>query len=159
MLIDFPRLTAACLALMLGACASAPAPVPAPPPETVSVAPAPEEPRSNKYERQLQQAMVAAHPRSGDMARARTLLETLLAATDDEARPLHTYARTLQEQLAERQRLDGVNARLAQQLERSGAQLKDSQQRADDLQRKIDALTEIERSPLPARIPSRGLPR
>lgn len=98
----------------------------------------------------LQQAMQAAHPRTGNPARAKALLEALLADTDD------AYARTLLEQINERQRLDAVNQRLTQQLERATQQTKDSQQRADDLQRKIDALADIERTP-PARAPKRAL--
>jgi septal ring factor EnvC (AmiA/AmiB activator) len=58
-------------------------------------------------------------------------------------------ARQLQEQTAERQRLETVVQRLTQQLERSNQQLKDSQRQAELLQQKLDALAEIERS-LPA---------
>ena len=140
------------LALALGACASPPKPS-LPPSQPVPV-----EPRSNAAERQLQQAMQAAHPRTGNPARARTLLEALLAAGDDASRALHPYARALLDQLAERQRLDAANLRLTQQLERTGQQLKDSQQRGEDLQRKVDALADIERT-MPARAPTRAVPR
>ena len=138
------------LALGVGACASTPKPSPTPP--------APAEPRSDAAERQLLLAIQAAHPRTGNPARARALLEALLAAGDDASRALHPYARALLEQLAERQRLDAANLRLTQQLERTGQQLKDSQQRSEDLQRKVDALADIERT-LPARAPTRAAPR
>ncbi len=58
-------------------------------------------------------------------------------------------AHQLQEQTAERQRLETVVQRLTQQLERSNQQLKDSQRQAELLQQKLEALAEIERS-LPA---------
>ena len=138
------------LALGVGACASTPKPSPTPP--------APVEPRSDAAERQLLLAIQAAHPRTGNPARARALLEALLAAGDDASRALHPYARALLDQLAERQRLDAANLRLTQQLERTGQQLKDSQQRSEDLQRKVDALADIERT-LPARAPTRAAPR
>lgn len=99
----------------------------------------------------LQQAMQAAHPRTGNAARAKAMLETLLAATDDASRAQHPYARTLLDQINERQRL-------AQLAERTNQQLKDSQLRTDELQRKIDALADIERTP-PARTPKRALAR
>lgn len=145
-----PRSMIIVLALALGACASPPKASPPPP--------VPVEPRSNAAERQLQQAIQAAHPRTGNPARARTLLEALLAAGDDASRALHPYARALLDQLTERQRLDAANLRLTQQLERTGQQLKDSQQRGEDLQRKVDALADIERT-LPARAPTRAVPR
>lgn len=116
-------------------------------------------------ERQLQRAMQAAHPRSGSASRARSLLEGLLAAEDEASRALHPFARALLDQLIERQRLGQVNERLEQQLERSAQQLAESEQHAEALQRKLDALAEIERSlpprpvtPLPLQAPPRGLP-
>ncbi|MFH1813435.1 MAG: hypothetical protein ABIF28_04610 [Pseudomonadota bacterium] len=99
----------------------------------------------------LQQAMKAAHPRTGNAARAKALLETLLATTDDASRAQHPYARSLLDQINERQRL-------VQQAERTSQQLKDSQLRNDELQRKIDALADIERTP-PVRAPKRALAR
>ncbi|MDP3874500.1 MAG: hypothetical protein Q8Q80_17705 [Methyloversatilis sp.] len=99
----------------------------------------------------LQQAMQAAHPRTGNAARAKALLETLLATTDDASRAQHPYARSLLDQINERQRL-------VQQAERTSQQLKDSQLRNDELQRKIDALADIERTP-PVRAPKRALAR
>lgn len=110
----------------------------------------------------LQPVLQAAHPRTGNAARARTLLESHLAARDDASRALHPallpYARALLDQIIERQRLDAANVRLTQQLERSGQQLKDSQQLNEDLQRKIDALADIELG-TPARPPNRSIKR
>jgi hypothetical protein len=94
----------------------------------------------------------------GNAARARTLLEAHLAARDEASRALLPYARTLLDQIIERQRLDVANVRLTQQLERSGQQLKDSQQLNEDLQRKIDALADIELG-TPARPPKRSIKR
>lgn len=99
----------------------------------------------------LQQAMQAAHPRTGNAARAKAMLETLLAATDDASRAQHPYARTLLDQINERQRL-------VQLAERTNQQLKDSQLRTEELQRKIDKLAEIERTPA-SRTPKRALAR
>ncbi|MCQ9378785.1 hypothetical protein [Methyloversatilis sp. XJ19-49] len=106
----------------------------------------------------LSQVLPAAHPRTGNAARAKALLETLLAATDDASRAQHPYARTLLDQINERQRLDAANQRLLLQAERHARQLKDSQLRTDELQRKIDALADIERTP-PSRTPKRALAR
>jgi hypothetical protein len=99
----------------------------------------------------LSEALPAAHPRTGNAARAKPLLEKLLAATDDASRAQHRYARTLLDQINERQRL-------LQQAERHAQQLKDSQLRTEELQRKIDALADIERTPS-TRAPKRSLNR
>lgn len=136
------------LAALLCGCAATPAaPASAPdtatPPSASSAQPDDSSP--------LQQAMQAAHPRTGNAARAKALLETLLGATDDVSRAQHPYARTLLEQINERQRL-------AQLAERTNQRLKDSQLRTDELQRKIDALADIERTP-PVRTPKRALAR
>ena len=106
----------------------------------------------------LQQAMRAAQPRQSKLQRARSLLEKLLAAEDPDSRALHPYARTLLQQIDERQRLTGLNERLSRQLARSEGALKDSTERNGTLQQKIDALTEIERSLAP-RTPAPTLPR
>ncbi len=148
-------LAAAALAALAG-CAT-PTPAPRQPPER----PSPQQ----SAERQLQRAMQAAHPRSGNTSRARSLLEGLLAADDEASRALHPYARTLLDQLNERQRLGQLNERLEQQLERSAHQLAESELHAEGLQRKLDALAEIERSlsprpatALPLQAPPRGAP-
>ncbi len=145
------RASCLCAAAALAGCASVPPP--ATPVESAAPAAAATEPTPS-----LLPALQAAHPRTGNPARARALLEALLAANDDASRALHPYARTLLEQIAERQRLDAANVRLAQQLERSSQQLRDSQQLAEDLQRKIDALAEIERRSS-VRAPKRALAR
>lgn len=106
----------------------------------------------------LQQAVQAAHPRTGNAVRARTLLEAHLAARDEASRAVHPYARALLDQIIDRQRLDAANVRLTQQLERSEQQLKDSQKLNEDLQRKIDALTDIELG-TPVRPPKRSIKR
>ncbi|MDY0056409.1 MAG: hypothetical protein RBS46_08945 [Methyloversatilis sp.] len=156
--VRLTRLTLIVLALSLAACTGA-RPAPSAPATADAPQPAAHATHANPAERQLQQAMQAAQPRGGNLTRARTQLEALVASTDDEARALQPYAKSLLEQVVERQRLDAANVKLTQQLERSSQQLKDSQARADELQRKLDALADIERSLPPARIPSRGVPR
>jgi len=137
------------LAVLLSGCAATSTPpiseVPGPAPVPPEARPQPVEPSP------LQQAMQAAHPRTGNAVRAKAMLETLLAATDDASRAQHAYARTLLDQINERQRL-------VQLAERTNQQLKDSQLRTDELQRKIDALADIERTS-PARTPKRALAR
>lgn len=104
-------------------------------------------------QRQLHEALLAAHPRIANLARARALLEGVLANRSADARAVHALARLLLAQVQERQRLDAANERLTQQLEHTGQQLKETRQLGEDLQRKLDALTEIERS-LPAARPA-----
>lgn len=98
----------------------------------------------------LRQALLAAHPQAPNLARARGLLENLLASQSEEARALHPLAHVVLEQIGERQRLEAQAQRLGQQVERSAQQLKEAQQLGSELQAKLDALTEIERS-LPTR--------
>lgn len=151
------RLFALLLPLALTACAGG---RPAPSPEAVAQPTAAQpEALMSDAERQLLQALQAAQPRGGNPARARTLLDALLAAQDDASKAVHPHARALLDLLNERQRLDAANQKLTQQLERSSQQAKDSQARADELQRKLDALADIERSLPGARVPSRGVPR
>jgi len=76
---------------------------------------------------------------AGDLGKAQSVLEILLKSNDEAARALHPLARLLAEQLAERQRLEN-------QIERQGAQLKESQRKVQELQEKIERLAEIERS-------------
>lgn len=108
-------------------------------------------------QRQVHEALLAAHPRIANLARARSLLEGVLAQRSADARALHALARLLLAQVQERQRLDVANERLTQQLERTGQQLKETRQLGEELQRKLDALTEIERS-LPAARPATPAP-
>lgn len=155
-------------ALLLSACVSTPPSPPAgiareesrPQAGTEAVSAAGEDSaRAREAERRLFQAMQSTQPKGGQLARARSQLEAFLALDDADARTLHPYARALLEQVIERQRLDAANTRLTQQLERSAQQLKDSQARADELQRKLDALADIERSLPGSRAPARGVAR
>lgn len=132
------------LTFTLAACASVKSPPHAAPVDAEDASSA-----DGGAEHRFRQAVRAAQPRGGNLSRARSLLESLLASNDDDARALHPYAKAMLDQLIERQRLDAANRKLAQQLERTGVQLKYSQARADELQGKLDALADIERS-LPA---------
>lgn len=117
---------------------------------------APESATQQSATARLQRAIQLAQPRQSNLGRARTLLDGILAANDEEARSVHVYARALLDQINERQRLTANNERLTQQLDGSARQLREIQQQRDDIQRKLDALAEIERSlsprsaPLPA---------
>lgn len=93
---------------------------------------------------QVRLAILAAHPRGqNDLARALAHLEPVLKSTDPAAVSLHPLARLLTDQYSERQKLE-------RQAETASQQLKDTQRRAGELQEKLDALTDIERS-LPTR--------
>ena len=78
-----------------------------------------------------------------DLYRALALLEAVLKSGDPAAASLHPLARTLANQYQERLKLEMQNEKLAQQL-------KESQRRSGELQEKLDALADIERS-LPVR--------
>ncbi len=92
---------------------------------------------------QLRQAMVIGHPRGqADTAKALALAEQVLRANEPAALELHGLARLLADQYSERLRLEGL-------LERQGAQLKDSQRKAQELQEKLDGLADIERTLMP----------
>lgn len=95
--------------------------------------------QSTTPEAQMRLALLHAQTKGGDVARAQTLLDSLLKSNSSEARSLQPMARLLAEQLAERQRLES-------QLERQGVLLKESQRKVQELQEKIDRLAEIERS-------------
>lgn len=89
---------------------------------------------------QLRQAMLFGMPRTTtDLPRALALLESIQRSPAPEAVSLYPLARLLSMQYAERIKLDAQNDRLAQQL-------KESQRKRDELQEKIDALADIERS-------------
>lgn len=106
-------------------------------------------------EHQMQLALLALHPRSLNLARARAHLDTILSGEDAEARRLQALARMLLEHIGERTRLEALNDRLTQQLEQSNQKAAEVQALADTLQQKLDALAEIERN-LPARPPGAG---
>lgn len=112
--------------------------------------------KAGSAEIQLRQALLAAHPLAPNLGRARSLLDGVLATQSAEARALQPLAHTLLEQLTERQHLEATAQRAAQASERSAQQLKDAQLINTELQGKLDALAEIERS-LPAR-PSPSAP-
>ncbi|WP_313952954.1 permease [Accumulibacter sp.] len=92
----------------------------------------------------LRLAMVLGLPQGPvDLVRAQGFLEGVLKANDPAAASLHPLARALANQYQERLKLETQNEKLAQQL-------KESQRRSAELQDKLDALSDIERS-LPAR--------
>lgn len=100
---------------------------------------------------QMKQVMLLSHPQgNNNLQRAQSLLEAINGSEKPDAVALQPLARLLAEQLQERVRLENTADRLTQQLERTGQQLKDAQKQSDQLQEKLDALTEIERT-LPAR--------
>lgn len=89
---------------------------------------------------QMRQAMVLGQPRFPiDLGRALGLLDVVLKLTNPSAVDLHPLARLLAEQYSERLKLE-------MQLDKVNQQLKDSQRRADELQEKLNALADIERS-------------
>lgn len=93
---------------------------------------------------QVRLAMIYLHPRGpGDTSRALSLLESVLKANDPYAATLHPLARLLADQCQERLRNDAQTEKLNQQA-------REAQRRGDQLQEKLDALADIERS-LPAR--------
>jgi len=93
---------------------------------------------------QVRLAMLLGHVRGPmDLFRALALLESVLKSSDPAAASLHPLARTLANQYQERLKLEMQNEKLAQQL-------KESQRRSGELQEKLDALADIERS-LPVR--------
>lgn len=101
----------------------------------------------------VQQALLLSRPPGGNLARALTLLDSVLDSEQVEAQALKPVTHLLADQLLERQRLEATNERLTHQLERTGQQLKESQRQADKLREKLEALAEIERT-LPARPPA-----
>ena len=101
----------------------------------------------------MQRALLHSRPPGGNIARAIALFDAVMASDHPDAPALQPLARLLADQLLERRRLEAVNDRLLLQLERTGQQVKDSQRQVDQLQEKLDALTEIERT-LPARPPA-----
>lgn len=89
---------------------------------------------------QIRQAMLLGHPRTAqDSGRALVLLDGLLKSSDPAAIELQPLARLLADQYQERQRLES-------QVDRQGGQLKESQRKAQELQEKLDSLTDIERT-------------
>lgn len=95
----------------------------------------------------LRMAMVLGQPRTpANLARAQNLLAGILKSNEANANSLHPLARLLATHYGERQKLEQQNARLTTQMNELEGKLGDSQLRNDELQRKIDALADIERS-------------
>lgn len=93
---------------------------------------------------QLRLAMLLGYPRAQtDLARAMQQLDAVLKSTDPAAIALHPLARLLADNYLERQKMDA-------HLDRQALQLKESQRKAAELQQKIEALADIERT-LPQR--------
>ena len=112
-------------------------------------------------QQRLHAAVQAAQPGQDRLATARRALESLLADDSAEARAHHPYARALLEQIRERQRLSAQTERLTRELdERSsgveaGSRELDALRRQNaELQKKLDALTEIERRLSPPVLPA-----
>ena len=92
----------------------------------------------------MRQALLLAQLR--ESSRAQVLLEGIAKSSEPSAVPLQALARLLSTQLAERQRLEQALVRQTTQTEQVAQQLRDSQRRVTELQEKIDALADIERS-------------
>ena len=93
---------------------------------------------------QLRHAILLGHPRaSSNLAGARSLLDAVLVSSSDEARALHPLATLLANEWQSREQLHERMRRLESRLETV-------EREREQLQQKIDALAEIERS-LPAR--------
>lgn len=106
---------------------------------------------------QLLQAIALARPPGSNLPRALALLEVVEASIRPEAVALRPLARLLADQLAEQQRLETAARSLTRQLEHTGQQLKESRRHARQLEEKIEALTEIERT-LPERPAAHAAP-
>jgi len=101
-----------------------------------------QQPKSAKIT--LQKAILLATLRgNGDLARAQTLLDLLMKATDSDAGHLKPLAYLLNANYAEWRRMDD-NA------EKFNQQMRDSQKRVEQLTEKLEALKNIERT-LPTR--------
>lgn len=109
-------------------------------------------PRETALQR-LHAAVQASQPGQTRLSEARRQLERLLADDSPDARAHHPYARALLAQIRERQRLAALVERLERDLTARDQALADSQRRAAELQRKLDALTAIERRLSPRPLP------
>lgn len=132
-----------------------------------AVSPAPVEARSHEAAQQkLHLAVQASQPgqarlTQSRLSQARRALESLLADDSADARAHHPYARALLEQIRERQRLSAQNERLSRELdERSSAveagsrELEALRRQNAEVQKKLDALAEIERRLSPPVLPA-----
>lgn len=110
---------------------------------------------------QLHIAVQASQPGQARLTQARRALERLLADDSAEARAHHPYARALLEQIRERQRLSAQNERLSREGDERGRGVEDRnrelealRQQNAELQRKLDALSAIERRLSPPALPA-----
>lgn len=106
---------------------------------------------------QLLQAIALARPPGNNIPRALALLAVVDASTRPAAVALRPLARLLADQFAAQQRLETAAQSLTRQLERTGQHLKESRRHARQLEEKIEALTEIERT-LPERPATHAAP-
>ncbi|KON82284.2 permease [Azoarcus sp. PA01] len=106
---------------------------------------------------QLLQAIALARPPGSNVPRALALLEVVEASARPEAVALRPLARLLADQFAEQRRLETAARSLTRQLEHTGQHLKESRRHARQLEEKIEALTEIERT-LPERPAAHAAP-
>ena len=117
-------------------------------------------------QQRLHTAVQTAQPGQERLATARRALESLLADDRAQARALHPYARALLEQIRERQQLAALAERLRRQLDErartTGVQeqeLEALRRQNAELQRKLEALADIERRlspPAPPMLPRTG---
>lgn len=95
----------------------------------------------------LRTAMLLGQVRNPpNLSRAQSLLAGLLKSNEAAASSLHPLARLLATHYSERQKLEQQNTRLTAQMTELEERLNESQHRNDELQRKIEALADIERS-------------
>jgi len=106
---------------------------------------------------QLLQAIALARSPGSNLPHALALLEVVEASIRPEAVALRPLARLLADQFAEQRRLETAARSLTRQLEHTGQHLKESRRHARQLEEKIEALTEIERT-LPERPAAHAAP-
>ena len=95
----------------------------------------------------LRMAMLLGQARTpANLPRAQSLLAGILKSNEASANSLHPLARLLTTHYSERQKLEQQNTRLTTQMNELEGRLGDSERRNEELQRKIDALADIERS-------------
>src|SRR5690606_3607446 len=114
---------------------------------------------SASLEDTMKLALVLGHTHAGgDLQRAQSLLDKVLASTAPEAQAWHGMARLLSTLFAEQRRYEEQIERLQQQLRDTQ---RDNQRKLDQLNEKLEALKSIERSlnsRIPALPPSPGVP-
>ena len=96
---------------------------------------------------QLRMAMLLGQARTPpNLAKAQSLLAGILKSNEPTASSLHPLARLMSTHYGERQRLDQQISRMTTQMNELEERVSDGERRNDELQRKIDALADIERS-------------